>query len=45
MKYDEKIESGSLIVTLDEKTLALRIEKEGIVWNTAPEETPELIFE
>ena len=30
----KKIESGSLAVMLDEETLGLRIEKDGVVWNT-----------
>lgn len=40
----KKIESGSLAVMLDEETLGLRIEKDGVVWNTDPKKTPELIF-
>ena len=32
----KKIESGSLAVILDEKTLGLQIEKDGVVWNTDP---------
>ena len=38
----KKIESGSLAVMLDEETLGLRIEKDGVVWNTDPKKTPEL---
>lgn len=41
----KKIESGSLAVILDEKTLGLQIEKDGVVWNTDPKKAPELIFE
>ena len=37
----KKIESGSLAVMLDEETLGLRIEKDGVVWNTDPKKTPE----
>ena len=40
----KKIESGSHAVMLDEETLGLRIEKDGVVWNTDPKKTPELIF-
>ena len=40
----KKTESGSLAVILDEETLGLRIEKDGVVWNTDPKKTPELIF-
>ena len=35
----KKIESGSLAVMLDEETLGLRIEKDGVVWNTDPKKT------
>lgn len=41
----KKIESGSLAVMLDEETLGLRIEKDGVVWNTDPKKTPELILQ
>ena len=40
----KKIESGSLAVMLDEETLGLMIEKDGVVWNTDPKKKPELIF-